>query len=159
MNAKFDLHWDKDTDISWSDKHIIHCFNWLMYNELSPWKAAPTMLLTAMNVPEGFRRNFRKGAKEGELFVRLATRIAITKALKKIVSGEIVPRIDKRNSLGWVRKYTLLPAANPVPLPMPQFLIGSVTLTRKGLKISMQTSEAFLQAKQDKSKLLNPFGV
>ena len=157
MNGNYVI--GEDTDNLWNDTHICHVYNWLLYNPQSPWYQSPSMLMTAMGLLKIQFRDFKKSAKKGELYLRLPVRLRVTKSLKIIANGEIIPRIEKRNSLGWVRKYTLLPVSNPTPLPIPPFIKAFISIDRNGIKMQFGASTNAPQRRGEKNKLLNPFGV
>lgn len=152
-------HWDQDTEKSWSDRHIIHVVDWLMNNEQSPWKNAWTMLWTACDLPKAMYANLKSSVKRGALYIRASTRVRITNTLKRIVGGEIVPRIEQRNKIGWITKFSLLPEPNPTPLPVPPFIKATISVTRDGLRITFGQQTILKPPRGEKSKLLNPFGV
>jgi hypothetical protein len=152
-------HWDQDTEKSWSDKHIIHVVDWLMNSEQSPWKNAWTMMWTACDLPKTMFSNLKSSVKRGALYLRASTRVRITNALKKIINGEIVPRIEQRNKIGWITKFSLLPDLDPKPLPVPPFVKATINITRDGLKITFGNAPILAKPRESKDKLLNPFGV
>jgi hypothetical protein len=154
-----DKRWTIDTDTSWSDDHIIHVWNWLIKHEDSPWKNAPTMLMTAMGVPKLAQPDMKSNIKKGALFFGVYRRIKVTQGFKKIINGEIIPRIEKRNKLGWVIKYSLFPNPNPTPLPIPAFIKATLTMTKGGLKVTFGSTPILQKPREDRSKLMNPFGV
>ena len=150
----------EDLENEWSDAHLRHVFSWLLGNDLSPWKNAPTMLMTACELWKGHHGSLKSNLRgNGQLWLRRSDRQKITKNLKKVLAGEIVPEIEKRNKLGWVTHYALLIAKDPQPLPIPVFIKGTINITRGGVKIAFNAQPIAKQPRGDKSKLLNPFGV
>jgi len=151
--------WEIDTENSWSDAHIFHVWNWLIKNDQSPWKNAPSMLMTACDIPKPWQTDFKRNLRKGALFMRPYGRIKLTTNLKKIVGGEIVPRVEKRNKIGWVIKYSLLPSQTPTPLPIPAFIKATLQITKDGLKLTFGSTPILQKPRADRSKLMNPFGV
>ena len=154
-----DYYIGEDTEKAWNDPHICHCFNWLLHDERSPYFQAPTMLMNTLCIPKSMQKDFKKNAKKGHLYLRITGRMALTKHLKRVVNGEVIARVEKRNSLGWIIKYTLLPVSNPTPLPIPPFIKGFISIDRSGIKMVFGSSTPPTKSRGEKSKLLNPFGV
>ena len=158
MNAE--QYPDTDAPSAWSDAHILYVVRWLLNDERSPWRHAPSMTFAAMRVTPGVMSHIKKGLrrKTDRLYLRFRTRCALTGNLKKLTMGEIVPVIEKRSKVGWVIRYKLVPAINPQPLPIPQFLRGQVRLGQNGVKLSLAPVPV-IKPRGERSRLLNPFGV
>lgn len=160
QKAKGQKYGDPDTDVAWSDKHIVHVYLWLLDDERSPFYRAPTMLFGVAGMPSVMKSYLVKNMRKGmPTFLRFQWRMAVTRRLKAIQSGEITVRVDRRNKLGWVRKYTVLPSADPQPLPIPPYLKATINLTANGPRVMLGQSTVLKPPRGDKSRLLNPFGV
>ena len=158
MNAE--AYPDTDAPNAWSDEHILYVVRWLLNDERSPWRHAPSMTFAAMRITPGVMRLIKQGLrrKSDRLYLRFRTRCALTTNLKRLSMGEIAPVIEKRNKLGWVIRYKLVPTANPQPLPIPQFLRGQVRFAPNGVKLSLAPAPV-IKPRGERSRLLNPFGV
>jgi len=148
-----------DTDLAWNDEHLCYVYFWLTENPESPYKGAPSMLLSALNVRKESWGDYKKQMRKRDLWLRYSTRIWLTARMKFVLSGGVIPRIDKRDKNGNVRKFSILPAANPVPIPIPNWYRGTIKMTAKGLKVFVQSAHQPALVSKDKSRIVNPFGA
>jgi len=147
-----------DNDLAWNDRHLQYVWLWLLRNERSPYYGCPSMLLTAMDVDRPHWPSLRKAGRSGKYYIRFSVRVRLTARFKVVLSGEFLPRIDKRTRNGIVRAFTLLPQETPIPLPMPPWIRGSIKITSKGIQL-MVSSASKPRVFGEKSRLFNPFGV
>jgi len=146
-----------DTDTAWNDEHLCFVWFWLTENELSPYKGCPSVLLSALNVQKVNWKTTKKQFRARKLWIRFSIRLWLTARMKYILSGEVVPRIDKRDKNGNVRKFSILVVEKPIPIPIPNWYRGTIKMTAKGLRIFVQTPPQKIS--KDNSRLVNPFGV
>lgn len=147
----------EDTDLAWNDDHLSFVYFWLTENEQSPYKGSPTMLFKAMDVDSTFWNTLKKGFRARKLFIRFSVRIRLTAKFKVVLSGSLIPRIEKVDKNGRVRSASIVIAPDPQPLPIPGWIKGTVRLTGKGLQLMVKGTPHLRNT--DKNKLTNPFGV
>lgn len=152
-----------DDPKAWNNQHLQHAWLWLVHNEASPYKGAPTMLLACM----GFQRYSFKALKNHfprAMFdvYRFTFRLRATEGFKRVINGLVVPKVIKRNKLGHVIKFEVLRADDPKPLPYPPFYRGNIRLTAKGMILQFRRTDEMLIKRHDPEgvrRLQNPFGV
>lgn len=147
----------EDTDLAWNDEHLSFAYFWLVENDQSPYKGAPSVLFKAMDVDNVFHATLRKQFRARKLFIRFSVRIRLTAKFKLVLAGNFIPRIDKVDKNGRVRAATIVIATDPKPLPIPNWIKGSVRLTGKGLQLMVKATPVLHNT--DKNKLTNPFGA
>jgi hypothetical protein len=152
-----------DDPDAWNDAHLKFVYFWLTRNDASPYKGAPTVLLTAMKIEpvhwDRFKQFFNRTHNRREF--RLIVRRGLTQGFKNVLAGLYEVEILKRCKLGYVRKFTIKPAVTPRPLSCPQFYRGSIAITTKGLRIMTASHDCKLAALHDpegRARLTNPFG-
>jgi hypothetical protein len=161
MTEKFSTVVGDDSENAWNDRHLQHAYLWLTTNPNSPYVGSPAMLFTAMGISKPVWMDFRKAFNRANFSrYRYIVRIRMTKALQKVLAGEYIPTVTKRNKRNQIIGYTITPAVNPQPLNCPPFYRGSVKLTTKGLQISLRRTDAQLAPKHDpegRNRLINAF--
>ena len=151
-----------DDENAWSDRHLQHVWLWLTTNPNSPYKGSPSMVLTAMGIDKPHWNGFKKGLAAGDMhWYRFSVRIRLTASFKKLLNGDFIPTVKKRDKRGYVLDFDIKKADNPLPLQCPPFYNGSIRLTTRGLQIALKRTDPPMAVKHDpegRSRLLNPFG-
>lgn len=152
-----------DEENVWNDEHFRHCWDWLIKNDSSPFKGAPTMLAAAMYITKERRKQWAltMRRKDRPTLMGYATRLKRTIHLKKILAGIITPVVHFRRSNGVVQRFEIVISANPVPLNCPPFYVGRINLGRGGPRVTLRRTDAMMVTRHDpegQARLLNPFG-
>jgi hypothetical protein len=152
----------EDDEMAWNDAHFQHVYFWLVRNPNSPYFGAPSMLMGALKVEPVYRENMKKAFQRANFSnFRFSTRITITAALKRVLSGLYEPEILSRTKKGIVLKFVIRPAANPQPLACPPFYRGSIKMTPQGMKVQLRQSDAVMATSHNPdgvARLKNPWG-
>lgn len=140
----------EDTEMAWSDRHLQHCYLWLTSSPSSPYKGSPTMMFAAMGIEKVYWSDFKKNLAKGDFhWYRFSVRLRMTQNFKNIIAGIFEPIVLKRNVKGVITKWVIKRAINPQPLPCPQFYTGGIKITTRGLKLTMQSTDATLASRYD----------
>ena len=162
-NARFDKKTveGEDTDLAWNDQHMRYVYQWLIENELSPYKGSPAMLLTAMDVDRLYWSELKKGFKKGKLYIRFSVRIRLTAKFKLVIDGNFRPRVERKDKLGRITKYSILPVSDPQPLPIPRWITGGISFGKSGIQLLVRGAVENFAPRHDpqgRERLANPFG-
>lgn len=150
-----------DDENAWNDRHFQHCYLWLTTNPSSPYCGAPAMLFTALRIDRAYWGDFRRAFSQARMQrYRFSVRVTLTRAFQRVLAGEYIPVIVKRNKLNRVTHYKVLPNPHPQALPCPAFFRGSISITTKGLKLALKRTDASLTPyhnPEGAARLMAPF--